>query len=287
VAGQLQSPDYLTSRAISVALFPKNDPTLRQATPKTVSALTLPDVKAYYHHVFRPDLTTIVVVGKITPSEGKSVIEKYFGNWKNVGRKPKTVLPAVPDNSAVTTAVPDRSRIQDSVTLAETLKLTRFSPAFYPLEVGNHVLGGGFYATRLYHDLRENAGLVYYVSSSFNFGKTRTVYQVSYGCKPKNVSKARAIIIRDLKEMQSAPVTPDELRMAKTMLLRGIPLSESSVDRIASGIIYRATMGLPLDDPTIAARHYMEMTAPEVQKSFDKWIRTGDLVQVSEGPAPQ
>ena len=62
VAQQLESPDYLTSKAIHVALFPKTDPTLREATPNTVSALTLDDVKAYYQHVFRPDMTTIVVI---------------------------------------------------------------------------------------------------------------------------------------------------------------------------------------------------------------------------------
>ncbi len=287
VAGQLQSPDYLTGRALHIALFPKTDPTLRQTTPGTVSSLTLDDVKAYYKHVFRPDLTTIVVIGKVTPAEAKSVIEKYFGSWQAAGPKPPTDLPAVPNNSPATTAVPDKSRVQDNVTLAETLKLTRFSPAFYPLEVGNHVLGGGFYATRLYQDLRENAGLVYYVGSSFNFGKTRAVYQVSYACDPPNVSKARAIIVRDLKEMQTKPVSADELRMAKTMLLRQIPLSESSEGSIAGGLIYPSWMGLPLDEPVLSARRYVKITAPEVQKAFANWIRPDDLVQVTEGPAPK
>jgi zinc protease len=286
VAGRLQSPGYLTRRAVRISLFPKTDPSLRQATPETVTSLTLDDVKAYYQHVFRPDLGTIVVIGKVTPAEAKAVIEKYFGGWKATGPKPPTDLPAVPNNSPATTAVPNKSRVQDNVTLAETLKLTRFSPNFYPLEVGNHVLGGGFYATRLYQDLRENAGLVYYVGSSFSFGKTRTVYRVSYACDPPNVSKARAIIVRDLKEMQSKPVSPDELRQAKTMLLREIPLSESSVGRIAGGLIYRSSMGLPLDEPVLSARRYVKITAPEVQKAFAKWIRPGDLVQVSEGPAP-
>ena len=287
VAQQLQSPDYLTGRAVNVALFPKTDPTLRQATPKTVSSLTLDDVKAYYQRVFRPDLSTIVVIGKVTPAEAKAAIEKYFGGWKATGPKPPTDLPAVPNNRPATTAVPDKSRVQDNVTLAETLKLTRFSPDFYALEVGNHVLGGGFYATRLYQDLRENAGLVYYVGSSFNFGKTRSVYKVSYACDPPNVSKARAIIVRDLKDMQSKPVSPDELRQAKTMLLREIPLSESSVGRIAGGLIYRSSMGLPLDEPVLSARRYVKITAPEVQKAFAKWIRPGDLVQVTEGPEPK
>ena len=287
VAQQLQSPDYLTGRALHVALFPKTDPTLRQATPKTVTSLTLDDVKAYYQHVFRPDMGTIVVIGKVTPAEAKAVVEKYFGGWKVTGPKPPTDLPAVPNNSPATTAVPDKSRVQDNVALAETLKLTRFSPDFYALQVGNHVLGGGFYATRLYQDLRENAGLVYYVGSTFNFGKTRSIYRVSYACDPPNVSKARAIIVRDLKQMQTGPVSQNELRQAKTMLLREIPLSESSVGRIASGLIYRSTMGLPLDEPVLSARRYVKITAPEVQKAFAQWIRPGDLVQVTEGPTPK
>ena len=287
VAQTLQSPDYLTSHAVHVALFPKTDPSLRQATPESVSSLTLEDVKAYYQHVFRPDLSTIVVIGKVTPEEARAVIEKYFGAWEASGPKPDTDLPAVPNNSPATTVVPNKSRVQDNVTLAETLKLTRFSPDYYPLEVGNHVLGGGFYATRLYRDLRENAGLVYFVGSSFNFGKTRTVYQVHYACDPPNVSKARAIVARNLKEMQTRPVSPDELRQAKAMLLRAIPLSESSLGSIAGGLIYRSTMGLPLDEPVQSARRYVQITAPEVQKAFARWVRPGDLVQVTEGPSPK
>ncbi|HEX5413327.1 MAG TPA: pitrilysin family protein [Terriglobia bacterium] len=287
VAQQLESPEYLTSHAVQVALFPDTDPSLRHATPETVSGLKLDDLKAYYQHVFRPDLSTIVVIGKVTPDDAKAVIEKYFGGWKATGPRPPTDLPTVPNNSPATTNVPNKSRVQDNVTLAETLKLTRFSPDYYALEVGNHVLGGGFYATRLYRDLRENAGLVYYVGSSFNFGKTRTIYQVRYACDPPNVSKARAIIARNLKDLQTRPVSPDELRQAKAMLLRAIPLSESSLGSIAGGLIHRASMGLPLDEPVQSARRYVKITAPEVQNAFAKWVRPDDLVQVTEGPAPK
>ena len=66
LAGQIQSPDYLAGRALKVALFPKQDPTLRQATPKSISGLNHKDVKNYYEKAFRPDLTTLVVVGKVT-----------------------------------------------------------------------------------------------------------------------------------------------------------------------------------------------------------------------------
>ena len=98
VAGQLQSPGYLASRAVDSGILPKNDPLLRQATPETVSSLTLQDVKDYYQKVLRPDMTTIVVIGAVTPENAKAVIEKYFGQWKATGPKPNTLLPPVPLN---------------------------------------------------------------------------------------------------------------------------------------------------------------------------------------------
>ena len=183
--------------------------------------------------------------------------------------------------------MPNTSRIQDEVFLAETLELTRSNPDYYALQMGNHVLGGGFYATRLYQDLREKTGLVYTVSSSFDIGKTRAFYQVNYGCDPPNVAKARDIVVRDLNEMQTTPISPEELQQARALLLREIPLSESSLGSIAGGLLSRATHDLPLDEPTIAAHHYVKLTAKDIQAAFARWLRPDDLVQITEGPAPQ
>ena len=286
VAGQLQSPGYLASRAVDSGILPKNDPMLRQATPKTVSSLTLQDVKDYYQKVLRPDMTTIVVIGAVTPENARAVIEKYFGAWKATGPKPNTLLPPVPLNKSSATAVPDSSRIQDKVTLAQSLELNRSNPDYYALELGNHVLGGAFYATRLYRDLRERNGLVYYVSSSFDLGRTRGRYVVEYACNPSNVDKARVIVQEDLREMQNEPVSPEELRQAAALLLREIPLSESSIDGIAEGLIDRTVLNLPLNEPTLAAQHYVRLTAEQVRTAFARWVRPTDLVQVTQGPQP-
>ena len=287
VSGELQSPGFMMQQSVKRALFPATDPTLRHATPATVSKLTLDQVAAYYHKVFRPDLTTIVVIGRVTPQRAEAVIGKYFGGWRATGAKPATELPAVPDNGPSVTHVPDPSRVQDEVVLGETMHLTRFNPDRFALNLGNHVLGGGFYATRLYHDLREVNGLVYTVGSSFSFGRNRSVYMASYACDPDNVAKARAILVRDLVQMQKTPVSADELRRAKAVLLREIPLSEASVDGIAEGLLYLADKGLPLNEPTLAARHYVALNAKQVQAAFAKWLRPADLVQASEGPAPK
>lgn len=284
VAGELNSPGYLSSRAMTKALVPANDPTLRQATPQTVDSLTLKNVKNYYDSVFRPDLTTIVVIGNIRPDEAKTVITKYFGNWTATGPKPETELKPIPLNKPSTTHVPDKSRVQDNVTLAENLNIKRNNPDYYALQLGNHVLGGGFYATRLYKDLRENSGLVYYVSSSFSIGKHRARYQVNYACDPPNVTKARAIVVKDLKQMQTEDVSAKELNQAKSTVLRDIQLSESSIGSIAGGLLSRSLNDLPLNEPTLAAKKYINLSAGQVKEAFAKWVQPDNFVQVTLGP---
>jgi zinc protease len=252
-----------------------------------VRSLTIQDVRDYHRHVFRPDLTTIVVIGKIDPGKAQAVITKFFGNWKNVGPKPDTVFPPAPPNASQFTAVPDASRVQDKVVLSQTLGLTRKDPDYYALELGNHVLGGAFYATRLYRDLRENSGLVYFVGSRFEMGESRGVYSVDYACDPANVSRARDVVVSNLKQMQQQDVTDRELRQAKVLLLREIPLSESSVSRIAHGWLARSGLGLPLDEPVQAGHRYLQLDAATVRAAFNKWIRPADLIEVTQGPTPK
>jgi zinc protease len=287
VAGQLKSPDYLAGRALKTALFPKHDPTLRQATPASVSALKPLDVRNYFQTVFRPDLTTLVVIGKVTPERAKAVVERYFGAWRRPGPKPNTLLPPVPPNLPASVAVPDASRVQDKVILAETLGLTRANPDYYALTLGNHVLGGGFYATRLYRDLREERGLVYFVEVDLDADQTRALYSVEYGCNPANVSKARGVVARNLQEMLHEPVDPGELRQAKAMLLKKIILAEASLSNIAQGLVSRTILDLPLDEPTLAARRLVALTPEQVKAAFAKWLRPDDLVQITQGPPPR
>ena len=287
VAARNQSPGFLTRHSLRQALFPTTDPSLRIATPASVHALTPDQVAAYYHKAYRPDLTTIVVIGKVTPRQALGVVEKYFGDWKAAGTKPPTDLPQAPPNRPNVVAVPDSSRVQDIVVLAQTLPLTRSNPDYYPLELGNAVLGGSFYSTRLSIALRKESGLVYSVDSVLEAGRTRSAYLVEYACDPPNVTRAAAMVRREIADMQRAPVGAEELLRVKELLVRQIPLGESSVDEIAGGIISRVDLGLPLDEPTVAAQRYIELDPAQIEAAFRKWMRPADLVRVSEGPAPK
>lgn len=287
LAGERQSPDYHARRALLTALFPPSDPVIREATPETVKALSLDDVRAYYKKVFRPDMTTIVVIGHIEPERAHRVIAHLFGAWQDSGPQPDVDLPAVPPNKPSAHLIPDSSRMQDRVFLAQVGDLTRTSSDYYPLQVGMHVLSGGFYATRFFRDLREESGLVYTVGGQLVAGPNRSVLTIGYGCDPENVGKARAIIERDLRAIQQDEVSPDELKQAKILMLSQIPLSRASVKGIADLYLALARDRLPLNEPQRASSRIVGITAGEVRKAFARRIRPADLVQVTQGPAPR
>jgi len=283
LAGLLRTPDHQFQRAVNRAIVPDGDPTMRQATPETVLALRPADLQAYYAATFRPDRTTIVVLGDVTAEQARRVVGETFGTWQAPGPAPDIDLPPIGPNAPSRAFVPDTSNLQDSVALAETFALPVTNPDRYALLLGNAILGSGF-SSRLYRDLRIRSGYVYSVSSELDWTRTRADYSVSFGADPENVDKARLLVLRDLKAMQTTPVSGAELTRAKAQVLRRLPMQRASVRAIAALYLRLADLGLPLDAQQIAATRYLEMTAPEIQRAFVTWLRPDDLAQVVKGP---
>ena len=227
-----------------------------------------------------------MVIGNITPENAVAIIEKYFGDWKASGEKPNTLFPPAPTNSASVTHVPDASRVQDKITLAETLQLTRTNSDYYALQLGNHVLGGGFYATRLYRDLREKNGLVYFVDSSFNVGLTRGVYQVAICLRSaKCFQGARRDFARPQgysdEKSDGAGIASGQINVAPRHSAGRI---ERGLDRQRLADIFRAWFAA---GRTRSCRRNLSKLTRGCQKAFAKWIRPDDLVQVTQGPVPK
>jgi zinc protease len=287
VAGQIQSPDFLFQIGVAKALLPPSDPGLRYATPQQIDALTLEKVRAYYEQVFRPDMTTVVVVGHVDPAQARAVVMRSFGGWQAHGPKPEVDYPPVPPNAPGRLQVPDASALQDSVQMTQTVAVTRDDPVRFALNLGNQVLGGGFYASRLYRDLRDRTGLVYTVETAFDFDKHRGTYTVSYGCDPVNVAAAAARVVQNLKQMQTELIDEADLQRAKSILLRQIPLSEASFGAIGGQLLTFASQGRPLDSLTLAAEQYFKLSAADVRQAYARQIRPEAFVTAVKGPAPK
>ncbi len=286
VQGVVTSPDHLVQVAVRKALLPATDPEQRFATPATVTAVTLDDVKAYYASVYRPDMTTIVVVGNVDPKHAKDVFEKDFGSWSASGSPPDVDLPTVPNNAASSAVVPDAQRIQSQVEDAQVLSLTRSDADYAAIAVANASFGGSA-SSILFHDVRDVHGLVYSVGSQTNFGKHRTVFAISFACDPDKINAAQSLIDADLKNLAANGLSADDLARGKAELVSRIPMRADSFDGVAGQLIGYSELGLPLDQATADARNEISVTNEQIKAAVNKWIRPGDFVRVIEGPAPK
>ena len=286
LAGELQAPQYKMFRALRQGLLPAGDTSLREATPATVGKLTRADVQAYFDATFRPDLTTIVVVGDVTPDQARTTVEKAFGGWQARGPTPNVVPPKVPLNPPGYAAIPNAYASQDQVLQGQMLALDLHDPDRYALQLGNEVLGGNGFASRLTADIRVRHGYAYGADSGMQFGRSRSLFYVQYGSDPDKVAPVDRLVLDNINAMREKPVGDGELANARQYEIRSIPLSVSSVNRIARGLLTWSYNGEPLDQPMVAAGYYLKLTADDVQKAFARYLHTGNLMQVVQGPEP-
>jgi zinc protease len=271
--------------ALNKALFPADDPAQRFATPASVASLALNDVKAYYDSAYRPDMTTIVVIGDVDPQAASDVIRKYFGGWKADGPKPAVDFPAVPNNPAASVVVPDKERIQSEVQLVQALSLTRTDPDYPTVAVANESFGATG-SSILFHDVRDVHGLVYDVHTEGNFGKNRSTFAIHFESDPGKIEQAQSLIMADLNALSTTGLQADELARGKASLISEVPMRVSSFSGIANQLIDFVESGLPLDQATIDARNEIAVTNDQIVAAVHKWLRANDFVRVILGPAP-
>ncbi len=268
-------------------LLPPGDPELREPTMSSLSGITLADVQSYYAQVFRPDITTIVVIGNVNPEHARSTIEKAFGAWHAGGTPPNLELPPVPVNPPGDVHVAPPAMRQDNVTLEQMVSIRRTDPAYYALEVGNAVLGGGAGGpeqSRLFRDLRQNSGLVYYVNSKLAVGQTRARFHIDFACAANNLTRAQQIVDNDIERLQTENAGQFELELTKASVVRRLQIGQSSTDAIGNALLSNSTSGLPLDEDHIAAQRYLATDAAAVRSAMATYIKPQNFVRTIEGP---
>ncbi len=283
----LSGSNSIATRRAAKILLPAGDPELRETTVEGVQALNLDDVKAYYTQVIRPDLTTIVVVGNIAPAAARAAIEREFGGWRAPAEAaPVVELPPVPVNP------PGDVRLQlpvgqTSVSLQQIVDLPRSAPQTYPLLLGNAILGGGSLGpeqSRLFRDLRQNAGLVYSISSRVSPRRQRYELSIEFACSPANATRINTLIEAEIKRMQTESVGVFELALAKASTVRQTAIADSSIGSIGQALLEDAANGFPFDQNQIDARNFVATDANAIQNAFATYVRPANFVRVIEGP---
>ncbi|MBV8749570.1 MAG: insulinase family protein [Candidatus Eremiobacteraeota bacterium] len=238
-------PKTKAERAQQLALYAPGDPRRRDVTEQTVAATTLDDAKKYYAFEFRPDETTIAVVGDVDPARVENAVRTYFGGWKANGKPPSFRFPHVAskETQAKSVTVKSATNVQSEVTLKQVFAMRRDDADYVPLLLANTILSGEGTGSLLFEQLRTKYGYVYNADSDFSVGPTGAEFSVSFASDPKNVKRANAAVVSIIKSLQAHPLSAVELQRAKALLLAQRVLPLDSYTGLADDMISGAKDG--------------------------------------------
>ncbi len=276
------NPGYQAQRAMLAALLPAHDPVLREATVASLDAIGLADVRDFAKTMYRPDLTTLVVVGDVDPAAVKQIVAQSFGDWTSDGPNPLPPLPPLPVRPPVRKLVEVAS---DDV----AVELGSTAPAFGAPDtdafiVADALLDDGSFEGRLIKELREKRGLVYSAGTSWNATRERGAYSITFRAAAGKIDQADALVRAELRRLQTEPATEAELRRAETRLSARTVIGEESTATIASDLLTIGTYGLPADYYATLATRYARVTPADVERAARTYFHPDNLVEIRSGP---
>jgi len=253
IRGQLQaelrqestSPNDIASRkwwATAFAGHPYGQPVA--GTPESVSTITADDLKDYTRRFFARDVLKVAIVGNIDAARASDIVEKTFGG-----------LPAKAELSPVMTASPQglgrrvvvNLDVAQSVVVIGGAGIPRQDPDFMAAFVVNHILGGGSFSSRLYHEVREARGLAYSIYSTLVPLSHAALFMGSTATRADRASQTLDVVEKEIHRLAEAGPTEDELRNAKSFLKGSYALRFDTSTKIAQQLVQIQTDDLGID----------------------------------------
>ncbi|MCG9066312.1 insulinase family protein [Laribacter hongkongensis] len=284
VAGLRQeetSPQAVVYRQFIQAIYGRH-PYANEArlTPAAVEAIGREDVRAFWQQHYRPGYMSIAIVGDLTRSEAAELAQQLTRGLPRTGA-PLPEVPPVPQPAAQRLSQPHVAS-QASVALGLPL-LTRDDPDYYPLVVGNYVLGGGGFDSRLMTELRSKRGLTYGASSMLAPYTAPGEFMVSVSTRKAQADEARRVARETLEKFVADGPSAAELEQAKANIIGGFPLRYDSNKKLIEYVAAIGFYNLPLTWLDDYPRAVEQVTPEAVRDAYRRRVGLDHLVEVVVG----
>lgn len=261
----------------------------RSPDERSISGLTLGDIKAFHAAHVRPEGAIIAASGDVTLPEFSALATKHFGDWKGAAAAPGAV-PAIaetdgtPSDKGMIIQVIDMPGSQQSAIRAGHRSVARGAPDYAAVAVMNFVLGGGMLG-RLNQNLREKHGWAYGAGSRLDALKQGGSFVISADVETPATAQALREILRELSRLQTEPVPAEELERAKRELAGSFVLRQQKIQSIAAQAASVELYGLPSDYVARFRQQILATTIEDVRNAARAHLRAGDLQVVISGDA--
>jgi zinc protease len=164
--------------------------------------------------------------------------------------------------------------------------IARQHPDYLPLIVGNYVLGGGGFVSRLTEQVREKRGLSYSVYSYFSPGQHAGAFTVGLQTRPDQAQQAIEVATQVVNEFVKNGPTDKELVAAKNFLIGGFALRLDSNRKLMDNLSNIAWFDLPLDYLDHWTELVDKITTGDIQQAFARTLQPDRMVTVVLGSTP-
>jgi zinc protease len=284
LAHEAQSPGDVADNALMRLLYGghpyANNPLGERST---LEAITRDDLMNHHRRYYVGRNLWLVLVGDLDLDKAKRISEKLAGQLDS--GEPAPALPVVSLLKAPRVEKISFPAGQSHIMTAQH-GITREHPDYFPLVVGNHILGGSGLVSRLSNEVREKRGLSYSVYSYFS--PMRVPGPFAMGLQTKNSSRDEALALMRtvLKEYVAKGPEESELEAAKKNITGGFPLRFDTNWKISEQLVSIAYYGLPLTYLEDYTARVSAVTTRQIQEAFSKHIKPQQTVTVIVGGNP-
>ncbi len=245
---ELDNPGSLARRTFQEVLYPEGHPFHAMRTEETLTAITREDVINFYQQYYRPDRTTIVMVGDFDPETTKRNISALFREWQRSEITPSQTLPPVPYPPGLMRKTLTLQGKTQAVTVLGHPGISRTDDRYYAALLLNQVIGGDTLSSRLGTEIRDRQGLTYGIYSQFQAGRQGGPFVVQMQTNPQDVDRAIGSTLTLLRQVQREGITASELESAKNALINNFPVDLADPGTLARIILADQIYGLPPGD---------------------------------------
>lgn len=248
---------------------------------ETVEKLTRDDMVRFYREHYVARHAVVALMGDITRDEAAAIAERVTGSLP-AGTETSPALPAVRDLGRSDTRWIAHPATQSHI-LVGAPSISRTDPDYFPLLVGNYVLGGGGFVSRLMEEVRQKRGLAYSAYSTFSALQRKGPFVIGMQTRRDQTDEALKVVDQTLRDFLAKGPTEQELTAAKQNLAGGFPLRIDSNGKILEYLALIGFYRLPLTYLEDFVKNVERVTAADVRAAFKRHLDASRMVTVVVG----
>jgi zinc protease len=274
-------PESISNKAFMSALYGKHPYSLDESGEvDTVAKISRDDLQSYYNRFYGAKGAVIAMIGDLTREQASKIAE-------NITRDLPKSAEIAPIPAVDYPAKPIEQRIAHPASQSHILLgypgIKRGDADLFPLYVGNYILGGGGFVSRLTEEVREKRGLVYSVYSYFMPMAELGPFQIGLQTKKDQANDALKLVRETLDKFLKNGVTNAELKAAKANIIGGFPMRIDSSGKILDYLSVIGFYKLPLNYLDEYNKKVAGVTAAQIKDAFNRRLKTENFVTIIVG----